>query len=95
MSGHTEEVHCICLRGDLLVSGSADHTVRLWDWPSGTCLSVMAGHEGKVWSVSVDRMRVASGGRHGEVRVWDMRRQASLMTHETGQPTISLDIHPR
>ena len=36
-----------------------------------------------------------SGCADGVVRVWDMRRQASLMTHDTGQPTISLDIHPR
>ena len=27
-------------------------------------------------------------------QVWDVRRQASLSTVQTGQPAISLDIHP-
>ena len=26
--------------------------------------------------------------------VWDLRCQSSLMSHDTGQPSISLDIHP-
>ena len=26
--------------------------------------------------------------------MWDIRRQSSLMSHDTGQPSISLDLHP-
>ena len=26
--------------------------------------------------------------------VWDLRCQSSLMSHDTGQPSISLDLHP-
>ena len=34
------------------------------------------------------------GCADGVVKVWDIRRQSSLMSHDTGQPSISLDIHP-
>ena len=35
-----------------------------------------------------------SGCADGVVKVWDLRRQSSLMSHDTGQPSLSLDIHP-
>ena len=34
------------------------------------------------------------GCADGVVKVWDLRRQSSLMSHDTGHPSISLDIHP-
>jgi len=38
--------------------------------------------------------RLVSGCTDGVVKVWDMRRQASTLTITTGQPIITLDIHP-
>lgn len=38
---------------------------------------------------------LVSGCADGVVKLWDMRRVASSATHDTGQPSISLDIHPR
>ena len=39
LSGHTDDVHSICLMTDdvTLVSGSWDTTVRLWDIDTGAC----------------------------------------------------------
>jgi len=37
--------------------------------------------------------RLVTGCTDGVVKVWDVRRQASLATIPTGQPAISLDIH--
>jgi len=79
LSGHTDEVHSVDLRGGLLVSGAADTTVRLWNAATGVCLAKLEGHKGKVWSVSLARERVASGGRHGEVRVWPLPEKAQIL----------------
>ena len=80
LSGHTDEVNCVEVRGGLAVSGGSDCAVRLWDWRAGRCLSVLSGHRGKVWSVALDRWRIASGGRYGEVRVWHLQpRERSLV----------------
>ena len=41
----------------------------------------------------------AKSGNYSEIekvkgKVWDLRRQSSLATVDTGQPAVSLDIHP-
>lgn len=40
--------------GALLLSGSSDHTMRLWDLGQQRCLQTFAVHTGSVWSLAVD-----------------------------------------
>lgn len=58
--------------GELLVSGSDDATIRIWDWRAGVTLRILrhqigAGNEGKVFAVAVspDGGTVAAGGYFG------------------------------
>jgi hypothetical protein len=57
----------------MVVSGSADGTVRLWEAASGRGLRTLAGHTGSVWSVgfSPDGSMVVSGADDGTVRLWE------------------------
>ena len=63
----------INLDGKIIVSGSYDETVRIWDGESGECLRVLKGHEISVNSVGVsgDGKRIVSGGRDKTIRMWD------------------------
>jgi WD40 repeat protein len=72
LTGHTDEVHCVKFvpSENLLLSGGADKSVRLWNLIDGMCLRILTGHEGDVWSVDLDRFRIVSGGRYGEIRIW-------------------------
>src|SRR5207253_1763209 len=51
-----------------------DKTARLWDVRSGSCVRVFVGHVDGISSVAVDRdgMHLASGGKDGEVKIWDI-----------------------
>ena len=60
--------------GRWLATGSADKTVRLWDWQAGTAEPVvLRGHEDAVWAVafSPDGRWLATGSGDKTVRLWD------------------------
>jgi WD40 repeat protein len=58
----------------LLASGSADHTVRLWDTHTRECVAVLKGHTGSVNSVtfSPDGRLLASASADRTVRLWNV-----------------------
>ena len=54
LRGHTGSVRCIASVGvGRFVSGSYDHSLRIWDIKLGRCIRVLSGHDNKVYSVSV------------------------------------------
>jgi WD40 repeat protein len=56
----------------LLVTCSADQTVRLWNADNGAAVRALGGHTDWVFAVAVspDGSRIASGAFNGEVRIW-------------------------
>lgn len=45
--GHRQAIRALAAYGRYCVSGSYDHTVRVWDIVKGTCLHVLTGHDQK------------------------------------------------
>ncbi len=60
--------------GKLIVTGSADNTVRVLDRKSGKLIRSFAGHTGPVWSVAFapNNRQVLSGSFDGSIRLWDI-----------------------
>ena len=73
LRGHEDTVRAMVFSptGDFLVSGSMDHTLRVWDLKGGSC-RVLAGHEGGVMKVALglDGRVVVSASNNGDVRLW-------------------------
>ncbi|VDK48862.1 unnamed protein product, partial [Dibothriocephalus latus] len=44
LEGHTGSVLCLQYEGNLLISGSSDSSVRLWDLSTGECLHTLRHH---------------------------------------------------
>ncbi|KAJ3189211.1 hypothetical protein HDU85_002836 [Gaertneriomyces sp. JEL0708] len=88
-------------RGNVLLAGSEDATLWMWQIPSGNCMGVFTGH---VESVSCgqftpDGKHVVSGSADGSVIIWDPK-SASATLRLTGAdarfheaPITSLAIH--
>ncbi|MGC6465605.1 MAG: protein kinase domain-containing protein [Akkermansiaceae bacterium] len=59
-----------------LATSSWDHSVKLWNLETGALERTLLGHQGEVWSVALaDNGRlIASGGKDGEVRIWDTKK---------------------
>ncbi|RYP43976.1 hypothetical protein DL768_009507 [Monosporascus sp. mg162] len=75
LQGHSSAVNSVAFSPDskLLVSGSYDYTVRLWDTTTGQCRQTLQGHSLAVYSVafSPDSKLLASGSYDITVRLWD------------------------
>ncbi|KAI8340413.1 WD40-repeat-containing domain protein [Blakeslea trispora] len=56
----------------IVVSGSLDNTIKIWDMRTGACIRTLFGHVEGVWSLAYDTLRIASGSHDKTVRVWDL-----------------------
>ncbi|KAJ3027940.1 UNVERIFIED_CONTAM: SCF ubiquitin ligase complex subunit cdc4 [Siphonaria sp. JEL0065] len=72
LQGHTNSVRAIAGHGRVLVSGSYDCTVRVWDLLTGESVYTFRGHREKVYSVgySHELSRAVSGSLDASVKVW-------------------------
>ena len=62
------------LQDDLIVSGSNDCKIKVWDANTGTCLRTLTGHDYLVRALSFDPRsgRLVSGSYDKTVKVWDL-----------------------
>ncbi|KAJ6623282.1 hypothetical protein B0H10DRAFT_1909435 [Mycena sp. CBHHK59/15] len=78
LQGHTDRISSVAFSTDdkLIVSGSYDNTVRLWDAETQQQISPpLYGHDRAVISVafSQDGQHIFSGSRDRMVRLWDVK----------------------
>jgi WD40 repeat protein len=88
LPGHRDRVSSVALTSDSrhALSGSHDHTIRLWDLGTGRHSLTFTGHRGPVYSVAVtkDGRRVLSGSGDHTLRLWSTA---------TGQSSLTLTGH--
>ncbi|XP_075495418.1 protein TORMOZ EMBRYO DEFECTIVE [Primulina tabacum] len=80
LSGHTDVVLCLdtCVQSPgrtLIVTGSKDNNVRLWDSQSRCCIGVGMGHMGAVGAVAFSKKNrnfFVSGSSDRTLKVWSL-----------------------
>ncbi|MEE1825399.1 hypothetical protein PUR61_24920 [Streptomyces sp. BE20] len=89
-AGHGSAVLAVAYSPDgrTLATGSADHTVKLWDTATHRMLATLTGHGSTVMTVafSPDGRTLASAGADRTVRLWDVSsgRTTGILTGHTG-----------
>jgi len=75
LRGHNHFVSDVVLSSDgqFALSGSWDHTLRLWDLSTGVTSKRFIGHNGDVLSVafSSDNRQIVSGSRDRSIKLWN------------------------
>lgn len=77
----------------ILVSGSDDCTLKLWDVSNQTCLQTWRGHTHRIDSItnSPDEPILATGSNDGTVKLWNRHTGECLRTlHHTPDPIRAL-----
>jgi WD40 repeat protein len=84
LRGHSSRIWAIAFspNGQILASGSADHTIRLWSAHNGTCLTVLQGHTSGVTSVSFspNGQILASASEDSSIKLWNVGHRTQLKT---------------
>ncbi|TKY55206.1 Transducin beta protein 3 [Spatholobus suberectus] len=88
LSGHTEIVLCLdtCVSSSgrtLIVTGSKDNSVRLWESESANCIGVGIGHMGAVGAIAFSKRKrdfFVSGSSDHTLKVWSMDGLSDSMT---------------
>ncbi|KAH1201602.1 Transducin beta-like protein 3 [Glycine max] len=88
LSGHTEIVLCLdsCVSSSgkpLIVTGSKDNSVRLWEPESANCIGVGIGHMGAVGAIAFSKRKrdfFVSGSSDHTLKVWSMDGLLDNMT---------------
>jgi WD40 repeat protein len=97
LQGHTAPVNAVAvgeLRGRaIVVSGSADKSVRVWDLVTGAAVGrPLDGHSAPVHAVAVGEVHgrpvVVSGSADKSVRVWDLENGTAIGKRLVGESSV-------
>lgn len=83
--------------GQLLCTGSADHTAALWNADTGTYLKTLSGHEGWVLGTcfSVHGSALATASWDKTFKIWDLERGTDINTYTDHTEGVwSVDFNP-
>lgn len=92
-TGHKDGVNSVCLSVDsrLALSGSKDHTLKLWEVATGRCLRTFEGHVDWVNSVclSTDSRLALSGSSDYTLKLWEVATGQCIRTFYRHTPKVN------
>ncbi|CAH8541749.1 unnamed protein product [Schistosoma rodhaini] len=96
LRGHSKSVNSIQFLpyGNILVTGSSDKTVCLWDGRSGLCEHTFLGHTHSINGAIFNQQgtNVISCDSGGFIRLWDLRKMDHFSL-EINLPTVKMKMH--
>lgn len=99
LKGHTEPPTCVAYSADgkLLLSGSLDKSVRLWQSDSDTQSWVLAGHEAPISGVAfLNGTPLASSiDDDGVLKIWNVENKTLEKTYKLNTRVKNTSFHPQ
>jgi WD40 repeat protein len=98
LAGHADEVSSVAVsaNGTLIVTGSNDHTARVWSAANGAPVATLSGHTGSVSGVAIsaDGSLVVTASADATAIIWDLKAPATpravLKTHALALSAVAL-----
>ncbi|KAM0789190.1 hypothetical protein ACM66B_000036 [Microbotryomycetes sp. NB124-2] len=87
LSGHTDAITCLQVAEDLphpsfpvLMTGSWDRTVRIWNLETGKEVGVLVGHSRGIRALQFDALKLVTGSMDSTLKIWNWRTGECLRT---------------
>uniref|UniRef100_A0ACB8EJL8 Uncharacterized protein n=1 Tax=Sphaerodactylus townsendi TaxID=933632 RepID=A0ACB8EJL8_9SAUR len=82
LSGHAGRIRAIYFneQKQLLLSGSFDLSIRMWNTQTGACLKMFNGHRGTIMCLDLHNNTFVSGSRDCTAKMWDIETGKCLRT---------------
>ena len=80
LEGHTKYVISVFVKDNLIISGSCDNTIKIWDIYTGNCIKTLEGHTHFVMSVFLKDNLIISGSCDNTIKIWDIISGTCLKT---------------
>ena len=79
-----------------MATASLDSTARLWEWPNGRQLAVLAGHKERLFhcDFSPDGRTLATASGDKTVKLWNVSTRREVMTLEHDHPVTVCVFSP-
>ncbi|KAJ5464936.1 E3 ubiquitin ligase complex SCF subunit sconB [Penicillium daleae] len=90
--GHTDSVMCLQFEDNILMTGSYDATVKIWDMETGEELRELRGHTAGVRCLQFDDTKLITGSLDRTIRVWNWRTGECLSTYN-GHSEAVIALH--
>lgn len=80
--GHTNGVMCLQFDDNVLMTGSYDTTVKIWDINTGEELRTLTGHTSGIRALQFDDRKLMTGSLDHTAKLWDWRTGKLLRTFQ-------------
>lgn len=90
--GHTNGVMCLQFDEKILMTGSYDTTIKIWDIESGEEIRTLKGHEAGIRCLQFDDTKLISGSTDRSLKIWNWRTGECISTY-TGHSGGVISLH--
>ncbi|KAI8139312.1 quinon protein alcohol dehydrogenase-like superfamily [Fennellomyces sp. T-0311] len=94
LKGHTDGVMCVqfCDSNSIVITGSYDTTVRVWNLETGESIRELTGHTRCVRALQFDNAKLVTGSMDHTLKIWDWHAGRCIRTLE-GHTGGVLSLH--
>jgi WD40 repeat protein len=107
LEGHTQGITCCKTRGDYIISGSSDKTLRIWELQKNTTLNssigtagpgylntrTLHGHQSGIKTLDLDDRLLFSVSNDQQMKIWHLESGNCLYSFTTSMNGISCMLH--
>jgi WD40 repeat protein len=78
--GHTSAVQSVCTINNIIISGSYDQTIKIWDINTYECIKTLDGHTDAVYSVFAINDIIISGSYDKTIKIHEYITYKQMFT---------------